>query len=84
MFDRFISWISQYPKLHVFYLTWIFLGLVFGWVILIMPFHIYDGFRKDFQVYFTGLREICDKAKKKESNEIKPQTTQGTTQDADS
>ena len=64
MFDRFIEWISKYPKLHVFYLTFIFFGLLVGWFVLVMPFVVFDAFKKDFIPYFDGLRDILKKGKK--------------------
>lgn len=66
MFDRFINWISQYPYLHVFYLTFMFFGLCVGWVLCILPFYIYDHFKEDFVPYFDGIKEIWEKRKGKE------------------
>jgi hypothetical protein len=60
MLDKFIRWIKPYPRIHLFFLTFIFFGLFFGWVILLMPFHIIDGFKKDFRDYFEGIKYIWE------------------------
>lgn len=65
MFDKFINWISQYPYLHVFYLTFIFFGLFVGWVFIMLPFYIYDHGKEDFFLYFNGVKEIWDQRKAK-------------------
>ncbi len=58
MFDKIINYIAQRPKLHIFCLTWLFFGIMAGWIFIVMPFAIYDAWRNDFDPYFDGIKEI--------------------------
>ena len=66
MFDKIINWISCHPRIHLFFSTFIFFGLVVGWIVFMLPFAIYDAWRKDFDPYFDGIREIWNSRNKGE------------------
>ena len=65
MFDKFISWLSGHPYLHIFYLTFMFFGLCLGWVVIMLPIYIFDHAKADFVPYFDGIKDIWNTRKDK-------------------
>jgi hypothetical protein len=52
---------TKFPKLYSLFLLFMFTGVMFAWLILILPFYIYDHLIEDFRIYFQCVKDHWNK-----------------------